>query len=63
MAVRICDYCVGIKNAIVVVVPIFLKHDSLCGQAISSSRLSSQSILHMHFHAPYVHVRIRACDL
>ena len=30
MAVRIRDYCVGIKNAMAVVVFIFLKHIGLC---------------------------------
>ena len=42
MVVRIRDNCVGIKNALVVVVFIFLKHNGLCGQALSSSQLRSQ---------------------
>ena len=43
MVVRIRDNCVGIKNALVVVVFIFLKHNNgLCGQALSSSQLRSQ---------------------
>ena len=40
-----------IKNAMVVVVFIFLKHSGLCGQAISSSQLFSQSIPRMNFRA------------
>ena len=34
-----------IKNTVVVVVVIFLKHNDLCGQVVSSSQLCSQSIL------------------
>ena len=33
-----------IKNAVVVVVLIFLKHNGLCGQTINSSQLCSQSV-------------------
>ena len=67
MAVRIRDYCVGIKNAVVVVVLIFLKHNGLCGQAISSSQLCSQSIPCTNFRArvtPFVctlRARLRPC--
>ena len=49
-----------IKNAVVVVVLIFLKHDGLCGQMISSSHLCSESILCMNFCA---HVMRLACKL
>ena len=51
MAIRIQDYCVGIKNAVIMVILIFLKHNGLCQQAISSSQLCSQSILCTHFRA------------
>ena len=51
MAVRIQDYYVVIKNAVVAVVLVFLKHNSLCGQAISSSQLCSQLIPCTHFRA------------
>ena len=37
-----------IKNAVVVVVLIFLKHNGLCGQVISSSQLCSQAVC-VHF--------------
>ena len=40
-----------IKNNVVVVVLIFLKHDGLCGQEISSFQLCSQSIPFTNFHA------------
>ena len=40
-----------IKNAVVVIVCISLKHNGLSGQAMSSSQLSSQSILCINFHA------------
>ena len=44
-----------IKNAVVVVVLIFLKHNDLCGQAISSSQLCSESMPCTNLHAHYVH--------
>ena len=40
-----------IKNAVVVVVLIFLKHNCLCGQAISNFQLCSQSIPCTNFRA------------
>ena len=40
-----------IKNVVVVVAHIFLKHNGLCEQTISSSQLHSQSILHTNFRA------------
>ena len=39
IAVRIWDYCIEIKNVVVVVVLIFLKHNGLCRQVITSSHL------------------------
>ena len=41
----------GIKNAVVVVVLIFLKHNGLCGYTITSSQLCSQSISCTNFRA------------
>ena len=58
MDVRIQDYCVGISSNVVVVVLIFLKHNDLCGQAVSSSQLCSQSTQCTHFCA---HVTLFAC--
>ena len=40
-----------IKNAVVVVALIFLKHNGLCGEAISSSQLCSQSTPCTNFRA------------
>ena len=40
-----------IINAVVVVVRIFLKHNGLCGKAISSSQLSYQQIPCINFRA------------
>ena len=37
MAVRIQDYCVEIKNAVVVVVLIFLQYDALSGKLADSN--------------------------
>ena len=51
MALRIRDYCVRITNNVEVVVHIFLKHNGLCGQVISSSQLCSQSTSCTHFRA------------
>ena len=44
------------KNAVVVIVLIFLKDNGLCGKAISSSQLCSQSIP-CTCNAVYVHVK------
>ena len=59
-----------IKNTVVVVGPIFLKYNGLCGQAISSFQLCSQSIPCMNFRARvtsfashYVHGRNCARNL
>ena len=40
-----------IKNTVAVVVLIFLKHNGLCGQAISGFQLCSQSIPRTNFRA------------
>ena len=37
MAVRIREYCVEIKNAVVVVIIIFIKYNSLCGGLTDSN--------------------------
>ena len=50
MIVRIPDYCVEIKNTLVVVALIFLKHNGMCGQAISSSRLRQVDSTVDNFH-------------
>ena len=57
------------ENTVVVVVLIFLKHNDMYGQAISSSQLCSQSIkmkIHthvMHLHVHCVHGHNCACNL
>ena len=40
-------YVLEIKNAMVKVVLIFLKHNGLCGQAISSSQYRAETFVHM----------------
>ena len=40
-----------IKNTVVVVVHIFLKHNGVCGQAITGLQLCSQSIACTNFRA------------
>ena len=46
VVLRIRDYCVGIKNAVVVVVFIFIKHNSMFGQTRSSFQLCTINTVH-----------------